>query len=281
MSIRISNEFNNDGVLNTSSRRFWTLNRWSKNRFSLSFKNIVTQKTESILTTGTLERSFSNTEKYPPSRNCQTLERGRIERCGESLGNAESALEQAIKKFSDDGISNKYANFSAKTHSQEDTSFVKTLRRNVSIRLLNLKKPEEINKYLEKAKKYFQVTKYKESKKLFEKLLGSEHLKSEEKISETSLYLAAIYLLEGNGAEAKKYLEGVTHPYLKLVMRNHAKHLIDQRTKKEKLKDSKEYKEIPFPSASAYEIEWSGDEKIVVEKLLKSFEGNTPKACSK
>ena len=275
MSIDASNEFNSNGVFATLRRSF-TLKR-SKNRFSLNPENSVAQKAESILTIGTFKRLLSNTTESSQSRNwTQTL--GRPTRLAKSLQPV-SALGEGIKKFSSDGISNEY--FPEKTHSQKDTSFVKTLKRNVSMRLLNLKKPEEINKYLEKAKEYFQVTKYKESKKFFENLLGSEHLKSEEKISETSLYLAAIYLLEGDGAEAKKYLEGVTHPYLKLVMLDHAKHLIDQRTKKEKLKDSKEYKEIPFPSASAYEIEWSGDEKIVVEKLLKSFEENTPKACSK
>ena len=252
MSIDASNEFNSSGVFATLRRSF-TLKR-SKNRFSLNPENSVAQKAESILNENTFKRSSSNTTGSSQSRNwTQTL--GRPIRLAKSLQPV-SALGEGIKKFSGDGISNEY--FPEKTHSQKDTSFVKTLKRNVSMLLPNLKKPEEINN-LEKAKEYFQVTKYKESKKFFENFLGSEHLKSEEKISETSLYLAAIYLLEGDGAEAKKYLEEITNGYLKLLMREHAEHLLDLQKK-----------DIPFPKIDFYVIEnGSENEKIVVEKLFK------------
>ncbi|VHO04438.1 hypothetical protein [Candidatus Rhabdochlamydia sp. T3358] len=233
-----------------------------QNRFSLSPGNH--EAVASSNATGAFRRSISNAESS------QTL--GRLGKSENLLKpNSVSALEEAIRKFSDNGTREESTNFSE--NPQVNISFVKTLKKNVSMRLLNSKKPEEINKSLEKAKERFQISEFKESKKLFENLLGSKHLGTSEKKSEISLYLAAIYLLEKNGTKADSYLKG--NSFLKMVMGNHAKHLINQ---KACIADPK-YKEELFSNANFYESlsdDASTDEKIVAEKLLESFGENTP-----
>ncbi|MGB7128266.1 MAG: hypothetical protein WBD50_04145 [Candidatus Rhabdochlamydia sp.] len=250
MSIKASDEFNS-GVFSTFRRSF-ILKRGSQNRFSLMPKNKVTEKTESILTTGTFKRSSSNTtESFQPENWTQTLGRPR------QFKGFPSALEQARKKFGDDGPINKTA--SKERHLENRKSFVETLKKNVNAFVINLRTPEEINACLQEAKKFFQSSKYKEAKNIF---ISLAELKQSEKKPGVYLYLAAIYLLENKGPKAKKYLTGITNSYLQLLMSNHAEHLSDL-----------EKKETPFSKASFYEIEsGSEDDKIVAKKLLEVFE---------
>ncbi len=254
MSINASNEFNNNGILGTLRRSF-TLKRRPENRFSLKPKNNVTQKAASTLIAGTLKQSLNNTtESSQPRSWTQTL--GRPRKFRESL-TAESALEQARKKFWDDEPINKTA--SKGHHLENRKSVVETLKRNVNTFLINLRTPEEIDACVQEAKDLFQDSKYKEAKNIFISLAG---LKQSEKKPEVYLYLAAIYLLENKGSKAKKYLEGITNSYLQLLMSNHAEHLSDL-----------EKKETPFSKTSFYGIEsGSEDDKIVAKKLLEVFE---------
>jgi hypothetical protein len=241
MSINASNEFTR--VFSTLRRPF-TLRRP---------KNNITQKTESILTTGTFKRFSSNTTESFQSRNwtwTQTL--GRPRRFRESS----SVLEEAREKFWDEPMNK---NTSKKElHLENRKSFVETLKRNMNALVINLRTSEEIDTYLQEAKELFQNAKYKEAKNIFILLV---ELKQSEKKPEVYLYLAAIYLLENKGSKAKKYLEGITNFYLRLLIDNHAKHLSDA-----------EKKDIFFSQAHFYEIEsGSEDDKIVAKKLFEVF----------
>lgn len=139
-------------------------------------------------------------------------------------------------------------------------SVVKTLKRNVNTFLINLKKPEEIDAYSRKAKFFFQNSKYKESKKLFKDLLGLESQKSE-----SSLYLAAIYLIEKNGFKAKEHLKGITACYLTIVMNEHAEYLLNSGGE-----------DPSFPKIGFYEVKIeTEDEKAIIGKLFDLFKKNT------
>lgn len=251
MSINASNEFNINGVQSVSGK-FSTLRKWSKNRFSLNPKNNETRKTEVVSNIGTFKRSLSNAKEISPSKNwTQTLGRPNFRK---------PALGQIGKNFSDGKVNNERTNVSKNPHPQENVSFIKTIKRSMSIRLVNLKKPEEINKYLEKAKKSFLDSEYKESKKLFENLLESKHLDTLEKKAEVSLYLTAIYLLEKDVSKAEEHSKGVKSSFLAIVMLAHVKHL------------QSPSKDSPFSNADCYAIEnGSEDEQIITNRLFESF----------
>ena len=250
MSINASKEFHNNGALDTFRRSF-TLRRFS-NRSSLNSKT-----DESI--TDTFEQSLIDTEKSSRLINgTQTL--GRSRRLIKLLQpTSPSSLEEVKKNFWGNEAINE--NTSKGPHLENRESLVKTLKRNVNIFLINLKKPEEIDAYSQKAKNFFQNSKYKESKKIFKDLLGIESQKSE-----SSLYLAAIYLIEKNGCKAKEQLKGLTTCYLTIVMNEHAEHLLNS---------GKE--DTFFPKIGFYEVKIATeDEKVIIGKLFDLFKKNTP-----
>lgn len=138
----------------------------------------------------------------------------------------------------------------------EQDSWTKTLRRSVrktvGTVLINTK---GIDKYLEEAKTSFQNLDCEKAKKNF-KLLEKQ---DESSSSTINLYLAAIYLLENKGAEARRHLKKRESSYLNLVMANHAEFLI-------------EAKQGKFPQCEFYNIKdnFSKDEKIVACALFKA-----------
>ncbi len=259
MTITPSINSNSNGLFCTLRKKSSALKNSLQNRFSLSPGNH--EAVASLNTTGTFRRSLSDVESSRFINGTKTL--GRSRKFENSLNpTSVSALEEATRKFSDNGTDYEFTAFSE--NPKGNTSFFKTLKRNVSVRLLNSKKPEEINKRLEKAKELFQISEFKESKTLFESLLGSKHLDTPEKKSEISLYLAAIYLLEKDGSKASEYLKEVKDSFLKIVIDKHIQHL------------QSSSKDSPFPNVNCYEIETVSEyEQIITNKLFESFGKNT------
>lgn len=108
---------------------------------------------------------------------------------------------------------------------------------------------------------FFQRSEYEKIKNFFSERIKTKQLGLlKKKRPEILLYLSAIYLLEGNGLEANKYLKETEDFCLKLLMRDHVTHLLDPKQKG-----------ISFPKADRYKIEnGSEDEKIIKERLFKS-----------
>ncbi len=116
---------------------------------------------------------------------------------------------------------------------------------------------------------FFQRTEYETVKKFFRERIKTKQLELlKKKRPEILLYLSAIYLLEGNGLEANKYLKETEDFCLKLLMRDHVTHLLDPKQKG-----------ISFPKAHIYEIEnGSEDEKIIRNKLFKACISNSKRS---
>ncbi|MGL5626617.1 MAG: tetratricopeptide repeat protein [Candidatus Rhabdochlamydia sp.] len=108
---------------------------------------------------------------------------------------------------------------------------------------------------------FFQRAEYEKVKKFFRERIKTKQLDLlKKKRPEILLYLSAIYLLEGNGLEANKYLKETEDFCLKLLMCDHVTHLLDPKQKG-----------ISFLKAHIYEIEnGSEDEKIIRDKLFKA-----------
>lgn len=113
---------------------------------------------------------------------------------------------------------------------------------------------------------FFQRAEHEEVKIFFNDRIKTKQLDLLKKKSpEILLYLSAIYLLEGNGLEANKYLKETEDFCLKLLMRDHVTHLLDPKQKG-----------ISFPKAHIYEIEnGSEDEKMIRDKLFKACVSKT------
>lgn len=107
----------------------------------------------------------------------------------------------------------------------------------------------------------FQKEEYEGIKFFFNERIKPGQLdKLKKKNPEIYLYLSAIYLLEGNGLEANKYLKETENFCLKFLMCEHSTHLLDPKQKG-----------ISFPKAYVYKIEnGSEDEKIIRDKLSKA-----------
>ncbi len=260
MATNISHEFNipKDDWMGTLKRSL-TSGRRSKNTFTPNPENnALANKIGSISRTATLGR-FQKKEEIPEGdafylgnrvKTLKGIRKGSLKVAPGPL----SALEQAKKLF----VSPEQENFNAENRSISEGTLIS-------------KASNKIIKKLHLAKNSFQNESYKDAKEGFKKINQSKPLYQEKATIE--LYLATIYLLQGNIDKAKKYLEGKPARFAKgdpisfaQAMYSHVSYLITKKETPEKIRGpcliSQLYKKVEG---------FSVDERIMAKALHKKF----------